>query len=78
MRTVEARDQESERRTEAVVTVEHQDPNFFQTQQLEHNVVGGLIARARVKNELDKCNATRMKLDMLQSHRDTIIAHWRG
>ena len=66
--------QERERSATAIVAVERQDPNFIRKQQLEEDVVGGLVARTRVKNDLDKCNATKMKLDMLQSHEDTVIA----
>ena len=67
--------QERERSATAIVAVERQDPNFIRKQQLEEDVVGGLVAWTRVKNHLDKCNATKMKLDMLQSHKDAVIAH---
>ena len=66
--------QEHERSATAIVAVERQDPNFICKQQLEEDVVGGLVAWTRVKHDLDKCNATKMKLDMLQSHKDTVIA----
>ncbi len=33
-----------------------------------------MIVRTHVKNDLDKCNATKMKLDMLQGNKDIVIA----
>ena len=74
MQAEDTRIQERERSATAIVAVEHQDPNFIRKQQLEEDVVGGLVAWTCVKNDLDKCNATKMKLDMLRSHKDTVIA----
>jgi len=74
IRTEDTRVQERERSATAIVAVERQDPNYIRKQQLEEDVVGGLVARTRVKNDLDKCNATKMKLDMLQTHKETVIA----
>ena len=74
MQTKDTRVQERERSVSAIVAVEHQDPNFIRKQQLEEDVVSGLVAPTHVKNDLDKCNATKMKLDMLQSHKDAVIA----
>ena len=36
-------------------------------------MVGGLIALTCVKSDLNKCNATQMKLDMLQSHKAQLL-----
>lgn len=54
--------------------MERQDPNFIRKQRLEEDVVGRLNARTCIKNDLDKCNATKMKLDMLQNHKTAVIA----
>lgn len=61
----------------AVMALEYQDPTFNQKQQLEQEVVNGLIARMWVKNDLDKLNMTKMKLEMIQGQRDAVIAPHR-
>ncbi len=56
MQTKDTHVQECERSATAIVAVERQDPNFICKQQLKEDVIGGLVARTRVKNDLDKSN----------------------
>ncbi len=35
-----------------------------------------LVARTQIKNELDCCNATRMKLELLQNNKDAMVAKY--
>ena len=76
-RTEDDNVQEHEKRAEALVAAQNSDPNFIQKQWLEKEAVGELIPRTQVQNELDKCNATTMKLDMLQGNKDIVIACYR-
>ncbi len=73
-RTEEKHVQKHKRKAEAMVAAQKLDSNFIRKQQLEHEAFGELIARTHVKNIIDKCTATKTKLDMLQGNKDIVIA----
>ena len=69
--------QKHKRKAEAMVAAQKLDSNFIRKQQLEHEAFGELIARTHVKNVIDRCTATKTKLDMLQGNKDIVIAcYW--
>ncbi len=35
-----------------------------------------LVANPQIKNELDRCNATRMKLELLHNNKDIMVAKY--
>ena len=60
----------------ALLAVQQSDPESIKRQRLQNDVAMNLVARTQIKNELDRCNATRMKLEMLQNSKDAMVAKY--
>ena len=56
----------------ALLAVQQSDPESIKKQRIQNDVAMNLVARTQIKNELDCCNATRIKLDLLQNNKDAL------
>lgn len=48
----------------------------FQSRGSQNDVSKQLVARTQINDELDWCNATRIKWELLQSNKDAMIAKY--
>ena len=60
----------------ALLAVQQSDPELIKKRRIQNDVAMNLVARTQIKNELEHCNATRMKLELLQNNKDTMVAKY--
>ena len=60
----------------ALLAVQLSDPESIKKRRIQNDVAMNLVARTQIKNELDHCNATRMKLELLQNNKDAMVAKY--
>ncbi len=75
-RITSERNNERVRSAAALLAVKQSDPESIKKRRIQNDVAMNLVARTQIKNELDRCNATRMKLELLQNNKDAMVAKY--
>ncbi len=75
-RITSERDNERVRSAAALLAVQQSDPESIKKRRIQNDVAMNLVARTQIENELDRCNATRMKLELLQNNKNVMVAKY--